>query len=165
MAELGLGTGLNVLAAWQHFLQHAPPTARLQWISFEHAPLQRHDLQQALSQVPEIATLYHEWVDAMPHEPVEGFHTLYLFNGRLRVLLWLGDARQGLRQLKFGGTEHQGGVDGWLMDGFAPKLNPDMWASEVLQPMSQHSRPGARIATFTVARKVRDGLERTRFPT
>jgi tRNA 5-methylaminomethyl-2-thiouridine biosynthesis bifunctional protein len=51
-----------------------------------------------------------------------------------------------------------GRADAWLLDGFAPALNPQMWTDEILALVAARSAPGARAATFTVAGQVRRGL-------
>ncbi|MGB1026505.1 MAG: FAD-dependent 5-carboxymethylaminomethyl-2-thiouridine(34) oxidoreductase MnmC, partial [Rhodospirillaceae bacterium] len=62
-----------------------------------------------------------------------------------------------------GATLPAPGVDGWLLDGFAPARNPDMWRAEILHRVGQLSAPNARLGTFTAARAVRDGLEAAGF--
>ena len=55
IGETGFGTGLNFLAAWQQFQQHAPKEARLEFVSVEGLPLDRDTMQRALSPWPGLA--------------------------------------------------------------------------------------------------------------
>src|SRR5690606_24219572 len=57
VAETGFGTGLNFLAAWQMWRNHAQAAATLHFISVEKFPLQREDLYKALQLWPELADL------------------------------------------------------------------------------------------------------------
>src|SRR5665213_3712819 len=66
--------------------------------------------------------------------------------------LALGEALWGIGQWS-------GKADAWMLDGFAPAKNPDMWRDEVLRAVAARSAPGGRLSTFTVAGHVRRGLE------
>jgi tRNA 5-methylaminomethyl-2-thiouridine biosynthesis bifunctional protein len=54
-------------------------------------------------------------------------------------------------------------VNAWLLDGFAPSKNPDMWQYETLNHMARISRGGTTFATFTSASAVRKTLEKVGF--
>ena len=56
-----------------------------------------------------------------------------------------------LRELRFE-------ADSVYLDGFTPALNPDMWDPHTLKAVSHLCRRGTRVATWTIARSVRDGL-------
>ena len=56
-----------------------------------------------------------------------------------------------------------GAADGWMLDGFAPSRNPEMWTPELLAAVAARTRPGGAAATFTVAGAVRRGLEAAGF--
>jgi tRNA 5-methylaminomethyl-2-thiouridine biosynthesis bifunctional protein len=56
-----------------------------------------------------------------------------------------------------------GSFDAWFLDGFAPSRNGDMWKAPLLSAIARHSRPGARLATYSVAGLVRRGLEAAGF--
>ena len=77
IAELGFGTGLNCLLAWQLFLAHAPKNAKLVIYSAEKHPLVRDDLHKALSLWPELAREATLLIDAYP-VLTPGMHTLQL---------------------------------------------------------------------------------------
>ncbi|PTY36352.1 hypothetical protein BGP77_03340 [Saccharospirillum sp. MSK14-1] len=149
VAETGFGTGLNCLAAWQLFQQLAPATARLTFISTERYPLSAKQIDTALAQWPELAPLRHTLVRQYPAR-FEGFHSVELADN-VDLLLLFGDANVTLSELN-------AGVDAWFLDGFAPAKNPDLWQPTLFDAMARLSRPNASAATFTAARRVRDGL-------
>ena len=55
------------------------------------------------------------------------------------------------------------GADSVFLDGFDPKKNPAMWDVRTMQAVACHCRPGTRIATWCVARSVRDALTQAGF--
>lgn len=72
----------------------------------------------------------------------------------LRVLI--GDAHPCLEQWRL---QHGPlGAHSVFLDGFNPRHNPAIWSSATLQAVAAHCRPGAGIATWCVARSVRDSL-------
>lgn len=159
VAESGFGTGLNFLALWQAFdaFQTAHPEATLRhlhFISFEKFPLCADDLALAQKHWPELAclaeTLRAQWPMAWP-----GCHRLLLAGGRITLDLWFGDINHLVDQLD---ASHNGQVDAWFLDGFAPAKNPDMWTPGLFSAIARLARPGGTLATFTAAGFVRRGL-------
>lgn len=150
VAELGFGTGLNMAALLMLWREHAEPTARLSLLSIEGFPLSRDEAARALSTWPELEpaarALLAVWPSATP-----GLHRLDLpaFNATLDLAV--GPVEQGL-------SSWTGLADAWFLDGFSPATNPDMWSPAVMERVAARSRPGARLATFTVAGAVRRGL-------
>lgn len=155
VAETGFGTGLNFLAAWQAFRQQAPDSARLHFVSVERYPLCTTDLQRALALWPELAPLAEELVHNYP-QPVSGCHRLVLDGGRVRLTLYFGDALTGFEAMEFR-------ADAWFLDGFAPACNPGLWQDQLFQQVRDHSHPGATLATFTAAGRVRRALAEVGF--
>jgi tRNA 5-methylaminomethyl-2-thiouridine biosynthesis bifunctional protein len=51
-----------------------------------------------------------------------------------------------------------GKANAWFLDGFSPAKNPGLWSLPVMQAIAQQSYPGATIATYSIARMVRDHL-------
>lgn len=157
IAETGFGTGLNFLAAWQAFNEHAGPKARLHFISTEKFPLSRSDLTAALNAWPELSALSKQLIEQYP-DAVEGCHRL-LF-GKVTLDLWLGDIKDLLPSWQ----RPQGGlVDAWFLDGFAPAKNPEMWQQSLFDAMAKLAKPGGTFATFTAAGFVRRGLSAAGF--
>ncbi len=149
IGETGFGTGLNCLAAAAGFALHAPASARLQLYSAELHPLNPDDLQRALAAWPELqgfsAALIKQWPP-----PAAGFHRIIL-DERIDLTLMLGEATSMWRACR-------AEVDAWFLDGFAPDRNAAMWTDELFRLLAQRSRPGASLATFTVAGRVRRAL-------
>ncbi|MDT8437696.1 MAG: FAD-dependent 5-carboxymethylaminomethyl-2-thiouridine(34) oxidoreductase MnmC [Wenzhouxiangellaceae bacterium] len=151
IGETGFGTGTKLLLAAGLFLEQAPETARLSLLSAELHPLTHSDLERALpADLPLREHLLAQYPALTP-----GFHRLDL-HPRISLTLMFGDAmamwqRQSAR------------VDAWFLDGFAPARNPAMWRPELLAELFTRSRPGATLATFTVAGRVRRALAETGF--
>lgn len=155
IGELGFGTGLNMLAAWDSWRRTAPPDARLHFVSVEGFPLSPHDMAAAHDRFPQLAELSRQLRAAYPR-PVPGFHRLRLDGGRVALTLLYGPVEQMLDGL-------QARVDAWFLDGFAPSKNPDMWSEAVFSRIARLSVPGARVATFSAAVAVRQGLSAVGF--
>ena len=81
--------------------------------------------------------------------------------GAVELQLLLGDAATRLE----GWHDRHGsiGADSVFLDGFDPKKNPAMWDARTMQAVARHCRPGTRIATWCVARSVRDALGQAGF--
>lgn len=54
-------------------------------------------------------------------------------------------------------------VDAWFLDGFTPSRNPSIWNSELFNLIANLSHSRTTVASFTVARPVRDELNRVGF--
>ncbi len=155
IAELGFGTGLNVVAALDLWRRTRPPGARLTIFSIEAHPLAAADARRALAQWPEAGEVAEALAALWPGR-ARGFHRVDLgeFGAVLDVAVM--DVAQALR-------DWQGRADAWFLDGFAPAVNPGMWSEAVLALVAARSAPGARAATYTVAGAVRRGLEAAGF--
>ena len=159
VGETGFGTGLNFLVAREQFTRLAPRSAVLHFVSFEHMPLARADRVRFATELkgqgePGLAAGARELVDAHP-APIRGWHRRVFDAGRVRLSLWLGDAAEGLKDWQL-----QGGrcADAWMLDGFAPSRDGGLWHPRVARALAARSSKGATLATFTVARAVRDAL-------
>jgi tRNA 5-methylaminomethyl-2-thiouridine biosynthesis bifunctional protein len=150
VAELGFGTGLNIVALLDLWRRTRPEGGRLHIFSIEGFPLTAEEARRALSNWPELAQAAHALTEAWP-DRTPGFHRLDLpaFNAVLDLAV--GDAAWALNQWS-------GQADAWFLDGFSPALNPGMWSQEVMDGIAARSAPDARVATFTVAGAVRRGL-------
>lgn len=158
IGELGFGSGLNFLAAWQmwddtHHKPSAAPPAYLHFISIEKYPFDTAQLQQALSAWPELAAYAQRLIAAWPAR-VKGFHRLNF--GSVTLTLIHDDVNAALD-----GIDAQ--IDAWFLDGFSPEKNPDMWSADIMRKIKTLSAPKARLATFTVAGAVRMALREAGF--
>ncbi|MBV9510466.1 MAG: FAD-dependent 5-carboxymethylaminomethyl-2-thiouridine(34) oxidoreductase MnmC, partial [Caulobacteraceae bacterium] len=148
--ELGFGTGLNILALLHLWRSTREPDARLHVFSIEAYPLAADEAARALAAWPELADLAGLMLAAWPRR-ARGFHRMQLPALGATLDLAVMDAAEALAA--WGGR-----ADAWFLDGFAPARNPLMWSDAVLAAVAEHSAPGARAATFTVAGAVRRGL-------
>ena len=158
IGETGFGTGLNFLSARQLWLNKAPQSAQLHFISCEKYPLSEADLRQAhqlFTDDPELASGCEQLQKLWP-KPVGGFHRLSLDEGRIQLTLLYGDATQMLSQLN-------AQIDCWFLDGFAPSKNPEMWRDELFAQLGRLSHAGTTLATFTCAGLVKRGLKAVGF--
>lgn len=158
IGEIGFGTGLNILAIWQLWQQiRSDNHSHLHIITTEKFPLSRTDLEQALSVWTELAGLSQQLIDNYP-PPLAGCHRLNWFDERLTIDLWLGDATSSLSQVI-----GQDKVDAWLLDGFAPSCNQELWSADLLAQIARLSKTHTTLATFSVASAVKQGLKRHGF--
>ncbi|MBL1437553.1 MAG: tRNA (5-methylaminomethyl-2-thiouridine)(34)-methyltransferase MnmD [Rhodobacteraceae bacterium] len=142
IAELGFGTGLNMLAAWRGW-QQSDAEGPLHFTSFEAFPLALPDMEKALSHWPELAPLAAPLLAAWPCT------TLRLPS--LHFELITGDARTTL-------PAWHGKANAWFLDGFSPSKNPEMWSENLMHAVGQHTAPKGSFATYTAAGHVRRTL-------
>lgn len=163
IAETGFGSGLNFLAAWQLWLNTAPATAQLHFVSVEKFPLTKSDLQRALTLWPELSELSAQLIGAYPVFVGTGFHHLAFMDGRIKLTLIINDAATGFAQLLAtthpAFAQHCAKIDAWFLDGFAPSKNPHMWSDELFTAIRQLSHVGTTAATFSAAGIVKQGLQ------
>lgn len=150
VAELGFGTGLNILALLQLWQAEGPATGHLHIFSIEAHPLTADEAIRALRAWPELADLSALLIGQWPGQ-ARGVHRIDLPHLRVVIDVAVMEVEAAL-------TSWTGFADAWFLDGFSPALNPQMWRDEVLALVAARSAPGARLATFTVAGAVRRGL-------
>jgi len=162
ICETGFGTGLNFLCAANLWLKMAPPGAILHFVSVEKYPLGQDEIARALSAWPTLSGLMEEYLSAYPPR-TRGVHRRWLWNDRVCLTLLFDDAINGFESLlasahpDFRNLDNAA-VDAWFLDGFAPAKNPELWSEKLFALMARFSAESTTIATFTVARQVRDGL-------
>jgi len=146
IAELGFGTGLNLLAV---LLAHRGP-GHLHYTSFEAYPMPTPDIARALEAFPEVAEVAQPFLRQW-----EAGATVLEFPGLTATVL-LGDARETLPA--WGGK-----ADAWFLDGFSPAKNPELWSSDLMAEVARHTAPGGTFATYTAAGHVRRALAEAGF--
>ena len=153
VAELGFGTGLNLLAALQMWRQSRTP-GRLHFTTFEAFPLTPPDMIRAQAAFGPLSDLASELAPHWGHAKID--------LPDLAFEMIPGDARGTL-------PDWDGRADAWFLDGFSPAKNPELWSPELMAEVAAHMAPGASAATYTAAGHVRRGLvaaglEVTRLP-
>lgn len=149
IAELGFGTGLNmltVLMAWRA----AGVAGPLRYTSFEAFPMAVGDMARALAAFPEVAEVaapvLAQWAAGARVIRAEG----------LEAEVILGDARETLPA--WGGR-----ADAWFLDGFSPAKNPELWGPDLMAEVARHTAPQGSFATYTAAGHVRRALQAAGF--
>ncbi|WP_406645850.1 tRNA (5-methylaminomethyl-2-thiouridine)(34)-methyltransferase MnmD [Aliisedimentitalea scapharcae] len=148
IAELGFGTGLNMLATWAAWEQSGQQGC-LHFTSFEAFPMAHEDMARALRAFPAVTP----WADRFL-QVWTGAGSCDLGNLRLEVVI--GDARTSL-------PEWTGQADAWFLDGFSPAKNPELWDPALMEQVACHTVPGGTAATYTAAGFVRRGLQAAGF--
>ncbi len=146
IAELGFGTGLNLLAV---LMAHQGP-GHLHYTSFEAYPMPAPDIARALAAFPEVAGLAEPFL----RQWAAGETTLRFAN--LTATIHLGDARETL-------PPWAGQADAWFLDGFSPAKNPELWSPDLMAEIARHTAPGGTFATYTAAGHVRRALAEAGF--
>lgn len=141
IAELGFGTGLNLVAA---LLAWDRP-GKLRFTSFEAFPLAPADAARALAAFP-AARRHAGTVTALLQADEGGLST-----DRIEARLIRGDARETL-------PAWDGKADAWFLDGFAPARNPEMWEPGLMAQVARHTARDGTFATYTAAGQVRRAL-------
>ena len=149
IAELGFGTGLNLMAAVLAWDAAGAPR-RLTYTSFEAFPMPAPDMVRALSAFPEAEAR------AAPLLAAWGQGARRFDLGPVLVEVIEGDARETL-------PRWQGRADAWFLDGFSPARNPELWGNDLLAEVARHTALGGTFATYTAAGFVRRGLQAAGF--
>ncbi|WP_300515837.1 tRNA (5-methylaminomethyl-2-thiouridine)(34)-methyltransferase MnmD [Aliiroseovarius sp.] len=144
VAELGFGTGLNMLAL---ALVAESPT---RFTSFEAYPMATDDIARALNAFPEARAIADPFLDAW----ARGARSFRV--GQIEVEVVEGDARKTL-------AKWEGQADAWFLDGFSPAKNPELWGDELMLAVGTHTAPNGTCATYTAAGFVRRALEAAGF--
>ena len=153
--ETGFGLGLNFLATWRQWRADPARCERLHFVSIEKHPFERGALVALHRRYGEFAPLAGQLQDAWP-PLVAGMHRLHFEDERLTLTLAFGDVAELAPQLRLS-------ADAIYLDGFAPRLNQEMWSPRLLQRLARLARPGTTVATYSSAAAVRQGLEAAGF--
>lgn len=151
VGELGFGTGLNFAVIAQHCLARKVP---VHFVSFEAHPLACDDFRKLATGRAAGQPIQAEMAAVYP-PLLEGWHRRSLADGLIRLSLYFGDASEGLEQLVRSPGQP---FDLWLLDGFAPDRNPELWTEPLFLQLAALSQRDTRVTTFTAAGRVRRGL-------
>lgn len=148
IAELGFGTGLNLLLALTAW-RAAKVTGQLHFTSFEKYPLALEDMQAAhdgFDGLPSIAAPILEQLESGWEAVTDDLH----------LSIIVGDARETL-------PSWSGSADAWFLDGFSPAKNPELWEPALLMQVARHTKSDGTFATYTAAGAVRRALNEAGF--
>lgn len=149
IAELGFGTGLNLIAAliaWRA----AGVAGPLRFTSFEAFPMTADEMARALQAFPEAAAV----AEPLLAQWAGGARRLALPDLEAEIII--GDARETL-------AAWPGRADAWFLDGFSPAKNPELWSDALMAEVAAHTAPGGTFATYTAAGHVRRALQAAGF--
>lgn len=153
--ETGFGLGLNFLVTWQAWKIDPLRPRLLHFVSTEAFPASAEDVLRSarthLDLLPFANELQGQLWGLLP-----GIHRLVFEGGRVLLTLCIGDAKAMLREQSFV-------ADSVYLDGFSPQRNPDIWDVPTFKAVARCCRRGTRVATWTVARSVRDALAQCGF--
>ena len=155
IVETGFGLGLNFLATWQQWRADPARCERLHYVSIEKHPFDRAALALLHQRYGEFAPLAQQLRNAWP-APLAGLHRLHFESGRLTLTLAFADAAELVPRLRLC-------ADAIFLDGFAPRLNEEMWSPQLLRGLARRARAGTTVATYSSAAAVRQALEAAGF--
>lgn len=153
--ETGFGLGLNFLVTWAAWKADPLRPRLLHFVSTEAFPASADDVLRSAQTHPELLPfarkLQRQFWGLLP-----GVHRLVFEGGQVLLTLCVGDAKAMLREQAFE-------ADSVYLDGFSPERNPGIWDVHTFKAVARCCRRGTRVATWTVARNVRDALAQCGF--
>ncbi len=153
--ETGFGLGLNFLVTWAAWKADPLRPRLLHFVSSEAYPAAASDVLRSATADPELLPLATE-LHTQLWGLLPGFHRLVFEAGHVLLTLCIGDAKTMLREQHFE-------ADSVYLDGFSRQKNPAIWDLHTLKAVARCCKRGTRIATWTVARPVRDALAQCGF--
>jgi len=164
--ETGFGLGLNFLATWAAWEADPHRCKRLQYVSIEAYPVAAGDIVRSALAANQHNEADSPWSAQVPAraqdlatvwpEPSPGLHHFHFADRQVELILAVGQVQAMLQGLDCR-------ADAVYLDGFSPALNPQMWSAAALQAVALHCGAGTTLATYTVAKGVREGLEQLGF--
>ncbi|AHH03748.1 TRNA (5-methylaminomethyl-2-thiouridylate)-methyltransferase [Borrelia nietonii YOR] len=153
IAELGFGTGLNFIALLKYLTENNFKT-KINYYSIEKFPLKKEQIKKISQFFIKDIHYFKILLKKYPNTPIKNIKYQITNNINLKILV--GDAREKLKELpKY--------IDYWFLDGFSPNKNPKMWNKEIFAIISEKSKIGTKLSTFSAARIVKDGLKLANF--
>ncbi len=158
--ELGWGFGVNFLVTLKNWMKDKNACQHLNYIAFEKYPLTLNDFQQfhpfkySLYFAPFLKHL------AKQYPPFSaGYHFVYFKNKNSKkctLTIILGDVKDTL-------PAFSAQIDAIYLDGFQALQNETMWSEKTLWHLHRLSSYGTTLASWSVAKKVRENLENAEF--
>lgn len=166
IGEIGFGTGLNFLAAWQLFeesMQAVDCRAQrdrndkfsgntlLEFVSTEQNPLSKTEIQKALINFPELTKQLDQLLKHYPHT-FEGHHFLPIMPGRIHLHLLIGNASQSLKNFA-------GQIDAWVFNDFESAKNTARYSTELFTEIAKLSHQSTTFSTPLTDPAIHEALE------
>lgn len=150
--ETGFGLGHNFLALWDTWRRDPQRCDRLHMVSVEAHPFKHCDLSLLYGRLdsslqPLAQQLLEHWPELTP-----GIHRLELDGGAVTLTLALGGVVRLLPELQLT-------FDACFLDGFSPRVNPEMWTPQIFRQLARLGCADATLATWCSAGQVRRDLE------
>ena len=136
--ETGFGLGHNFLASWDAWRQDPARCRQLIFISIEKHPLQAADLGRAHQNLA-LPALAAQLLAAWP-PLTANLHRLAFEQGRVQLLLCLGDVHLWMRELV-------AEVDAFYLNDFGPDRQAALWDSHLLKALGRRAAAGASAAS------------------
>ena len=163
LCEVGFGFGVSCLATTNLWRRMKPRGGILNYIAFEKSPVLPEDMAALYARLaPEAGfddrKVFGEHLGRLLEQypqPSPGHHLLWLDHDICLDLVF-GDVNDTLPTTTVE-------ADAWYLDGFSPSSNPDAWRPAMFRKLAACSRPGATLATYSVAGEVRRGLSEAGF--
>ncbi len=153
--ETGFGLGLNFLVTWAAWKADPQRPRLLHFVSTEAFPASAEDVLRSARTHPELLP-FAQQLQRQFRGLLPGLHRLAFEGGQVLLTLCIGDTKAMLREQVFE-------ADSVYLDGFSPRLNPDIWDVHTFKAVARCCRRGTRVATWTIARSVRDALAQCGF--
>lgn len=169
LGELGFGSGLNFFTSaslWQKTIALSPDQQHkhLHYISIEKRPFTFDDFEQASKLWPCFSTISKNLLDYYP-SLTYGRHQIQFDSLNITLTLFYMPVEEALPDLITESQRQQNKLsfDHWFLDGFAPSKNEAMWTETTCKNIAKLSKPGTRLATFSVAAAVKTPLKQAGF--
>jgi len=159
VGEVGFGTALNFAVVAQRYLERAPAGARLHFITVEKHPITPGEFATLAQRRARTLPIYRELARAYP-PLLAGWHRRHFADGRITLSAFFGDAKTGFDDIV---GRQRLPIDAWLLDGFAPDRNPQLWRESLWHTLAELSDEGSTIATFSAVGAVRRALAEAGF--
>lgn len=168
IAELGFGTGLNFLLTarcWQQLEHRHPDWKHLHYVGYERFPIDQSSLKELHSAWRTNRSTSCENFDFLSEQLLANWRFLLQGTHRIRLTqditldLVIGDAAQYLALR----PDNSPAIDAWYLDGFSPRVNPELWQEPLLKQLAAHSDKHTSLATYSSAGRVRRGLQAAGF--
>ena len=153
--ETGFGFGLNFLQTMRLWKAVGKKNSRLHYLAIEKNPVSLSDFDRFYSRLDaDIRADAKQLKKCLPL-PAKGFHRRSLLPGIYLTLIYheLDDVIDKINAR----------VDVWFLDGFKPSTNKGIWSPALFSQMKSLSRPGASLASYSVAGLLKRGLESAGF--